>query len=461
MSLLDKLAEYIAALSFDSLSTQTIEKTELHIFDSLGAVLAGSSSDEAGATCDLAKRMVPFDGSNDIPVPGFGFSAPLPYAVLITCISARMTETDDIHLPSCTTPGSIIVPTALLSAYYAGESGKRVFEGILAGYDVMTRLGAAVNGPEIVYRGIWPTYLCSAICAATIGAKILGLNEEQIKNALAISLTMSTGLAGKIMTGLTSRWLTLGWAVQNGLSASLAAERGFAGDIAILDGPYPSAYRLDLDTDILLDGLGENFRIEGMSMKPHCTARQALSPTEAFRWLLNTHQINPELIEDIQVFVPQQYSQMIDRPTFPDARMPSIASVQYQMALAAFYEEDLYDLQRKNLRDEEKIRNFMQKVRVTASSDYVSLYPRKWPGKITLRASGKTYEHEVLSPKGDPDLPMEWGEVERKIQRCNQGLIEPAQIEKMGESVKALKWQAVIKEFLEGFPVTDINYDPN
>ena len=251
MSLLDPLADFILELSFDGLDSDTVKKTEHHIFDSLGAVLSGTSSEEARAAINLVKKISPVGGSNDIPIPGFGFSAPLPYAVLITCISARMTETDDIHLPSCTTPGSIIVPTALLSACYAEESGKRLFEGILAGYDVMTRLGAAVHGAEKVYRGTWPTYLCSAISAATIGAKIFNLGKEQIKHALAISLTMSTGLAGKIMTGLSSRWLTLGCAVQNGLSAALAAERGFAGDIAILDGPFPSAYGLDLDTDIV------------------------------------------------------------------------------------------------------------------------------------------------------------------------------------------------------------------
>lgn len=455
MSLLDPLAEFIADLSFDNLSEGTVEETERHIFDSLGAVLAGSSSEEAGAACDLVKKLSSIDGSNDIPVPGFGFSAPLPYAVLISCISARMTEIDDIHLQSCTTPGSIIVPTALISAYYAGESGKRVFEGILAGYDVMTRLGASVKGPEILYRGIWPTYLCGAICAATIGSKIFGLNKEQIKHALAISLTMSTGMAGKIMTGLSSRWLTLGCAVQNGLNASLAAEGGFAGDTAILDGPFPSAYGLDLDPDILLGGLGEKLRIEEISMKPHCTARQALSPTEAFQWLINTHPINPVEIEDIQVTIPQQYSQMIDRPNFPEARMLSIVSVQYQMALAAFYEEDLYDLRRINLRDEEKIHAFIKKVHVESSPDYTALFPRKWPGKITLRASGKAYEHEVLSPKGDPEFPLEWSEVEQKITRVNRGVMEPATIKKMGESVKELKKQTIIKKFIEDFPVTD------
>ena len=182
MPLLDNLAEFIADLSFGSLPAKTIEKTELHVFDSLGAMLAGASSDESGALCNLVKKTVQVDGRQDIPTAGFGFSAPMTHAALIASLSARMTEIDDIHLLSCTTPGSIITPTALSAAYFAREKGECFFEGILAGYEVITRLGTAVNGPIILYRGIWPTYLFGAICAAAVGSKIFGLNKKQIKN---------------------------------------------------------------------------------------------------------------------------------------------------------------------------------------------------------------------------------------------------------------------------------------
>ncbi len=381
----------------------------------------------------------------------------MTYAAVITSLSARMTEIDDIHLFSCTTPGSIIVPTALSAAYHARENGKRFFEGILAGYDVITRLGTAVKGPVILYRGIWPTYLFGAICAAAVGSKVFGLNETQIKNALAISLTMSAGLAGKIPTGLTSRWLTLGCALQNGLTASLAAEAGFAGDSAVLDGPFPSVYGLDLDTKILLDGLGEKWRIEEMSLKPYCTARQTLSSIEAFRRLLDTQQIDPELIEDIQVTIPQQYSQMIDHPSFPESRMPSIVSVQYQMALAAFYEEGLYDIQRKNMRDDDRIRNFIKKVQVTTSPDYTSLFPDQWPGKITLKTGKDTYEHEILDPLGSPAQPMDWSDVEQKIKRVTIGILDPAQVEDLGAAVKTLKDREALNDFMENIPTISLD----
>jgi 2-methylcitrate dehydratase PrpD len=438
MALLDELAEFIAHVTFEKLLPETVEHAKLHIFDSLGAVLIGACTEEANVSLHLMKGMVPAIEAPGVPVAGFGFSASLPYAVFLSCMTARLTETDDIDLPSCITPGSVVVPSALSLAAYTGGNGKRLIEGVVAGYEIMTRLGAAVNGPEIIYRGIWPTYLCGAIGVATVGSKILGLTVEEIKNALAISLTLSTGISGKIKGGLTSRWLTLGCAAQNGLIAAFAGENGFSGDVSILDTGFPSLYRLDLRPEVLLKGLGERYQIGRVNLKPYCSARQAIASIEAFRWLLDTHHLDTEAIEDIEVKVPQQYSRMIDRETFPEDRLSSMTSIRYQLALAAFHEEDLFDAQRKTLRDTEKVRTFMKKVHVTPSPVLTALYPSQWPGTVSLKMTGGRYQHEVIAPKGDSEQPMTWEEVEDKIERFTHRFLENTRIKEMKFFVKDL-----------------------
>ena len=438
MQLLDGLAEFIAGVSFKNLPSQTVEEVKLHIFDSLAATRVGASTGEADANLQLLKRMNPAVETSGVPVPGFGFSAPLPSAVFLSCVATRLTEMDDIDIASCTTPGSVAVPAALCLASYAGVSGDRFVEGVLAGYEAITRLGAAVNGPEILYRGIWPTYLCGAIGVATVASKILGLTVEQIKHAIAISVTLSTGISGRAKGGWSSRWLTLGCAAQNGITAALAGESGFAGDASVFDAAFKSMYGLDLQPQIVLKGLGKEFQIGKVNLKPYCSARQAVASIEAFRWLLKTHPFKPDAVEEIEVMVPQQYSQMIDRGTFPEDRLASITSIQYQLALAAFYEEDLFDSERKVLRDVEKVNTFMKKVRVTPSPHLTAIFPRKWPGKIALRVSGERFEHEVMAPKGDTDQPMTWEDAEQKWKRAIRRSGEPGQIERLKEAVKGL-----------------------
>ncbi len=439
MPLIDHLAEFIARVSCESLPSKVVEDAKLHIFDTLAATLTGAGTEEAIANLQLIREMYPSVGASGVPVPGFGFSAPLPAALFLACVVTRLTEMDDIDLASCTTVGSVAVPAALSVAFNAGASPRSFVEGVVAGYEVITRLGAAVNGPEIVYRGIWPTYVCGAIGVATVVSKIKGLRVEQIKNALAISLSLSTGIAGKIKGGLTSRWLTLGCAAQNGLVAALAAENGFSGDVSILDMPFPSISGLDLKPEVLLAGLGEQFHIGKVNLKPYCSARQAIASIEAFRWLLRTHAPNPEAIEEIEVIVPQQYSQMIDKGGFPEDRLASITSVQYQLALAAFHEEDLFDSERKALRDTEKVRSLMPKVKIRPSTHLTSMYPRKWPGKMCLRIGGRQYEHEVLTPRGDADQPMTWNDVEQKWKLAGRRTVGSSRVEALSGRVRELE----------------------
>jgi 2-methylcitrate dehydratase PrpD len=448
VALLDELAGFITHVTFDGLSSETVNQAKLHIFDSLGAGLAGACTEEAKANGNLIEEMFFSKENTDVPVKGFGFPAPLPFAILLSCITIRLTETDDIDIASCTTPGSVIVPTALLLAFKNGAKGKEFIEGVVTGYEILTRLGAAVNGPEIIYRGIWPTCLCAAIGVATVGSKILSLTPEQIKNALAISLTLSTGISGRIKGGLTSRWLTLGCAAQNGLIACLGASRGFAGDQTVVDMLFPSVYGLDLKPQILLEGLGERFQIGKVNLKPYCSARQTIASIEAFRWLLNTYPITPEAIEEIEVIVPRQYSQMIDRPGFPEDRLSSITSIQYQLAIAAFYEEDLFDVERKFLRDEKKVHTLMEKIHVKPCDPFTAIYPKKWPGKISLQVDGKRYKHEVLAPKGNSDQPMTWEDVELKTKRLTRPFFDPSIVEKLGALVKSLEPTAKVDALL-------------
>jgi 2-methylcitrate dehydratase PrpD len=452
MTLLDDLAAFVSSVSLNALSPSTIEQLEVHLFDSLGALAVGATTAEARAAYEWVKGIGLDQVSVQGPSAGTFFSAPLPYSLFLTCVATRLTEVDDIDLTSCTTPASVVVPSALCVARSTRSSGKQVLEALAAGYDIVTRLGAAVHGPKILYRGVWPTYLCGPMGAAAVCSKILGLTLKQTREALAISLTLSSGLAGRVREGLSSRWITLGWGVQNGLFAALAAARGFCGDSTLLDGLFLSTFGLDLDSRLLLEGLGRDYKVETVGLKPYCTARQALATVEAFQILLKGSRLDPADIESIDVTVPEQYSHMIDKGAFPEDRLGSITSVQYQLALAAYYEDDLFDIHRKLLRNEERVHRLMQKVGVRPSSDLAAMFPQKWAGKISLRALGRTYEQTVLTPKGDSNQPMGWNDVQEKIKRLNRSVLAPSEVEKLGDAVKTLKSSQLVEDLIENIP---------
>src|SRR6266487_1400063 len=189
------------------------EALRLHVADTVGAWIAGSATPEGRA-------LLKFGANRDA----------MPDRVAMQCALARSSEIDDIHLASGITPGALVVPAALTIA-----------EAIAVGYDAMVRLGSGLGGPAILYRGIWPTYLAAPFGVAAVAARLLGLTEEQAAHALGIALVLAAPGVGRPSGTTNSRWLAIGNAARNGVTAALSAQSGFTGDLRIFEGEFFSA----------------------------------------------------------------------------------------------------------------------------------------------------------------------------------------------------------------------------
>ena len=422
MTIISVMADFVTGTSFGSLASQTIGTGKLHLLDTLGAMSAGSRTIEGAA---IGKLTAGLSSRGNVPVTGYPIEVSLPTAVMASCAATRCTEIDDIHLESCTTPGSVIVPTALALAYAGYLADPHDFLAALTvGYELLIRMGLAVDGPNALSRGIWPTYLAAPLGSAAVTAKALKLDKKKTADALACALTMSTGGAGRIRKPLSSRWLTLGLAAQNGVVAAFSAAAGFAGDDALLDreasGPLLALIAAKAK---LSDGLGEKLLMNETCLKPYPIARQALSAVEAFQETLAAHEIAPESIEKVTIFVPGQFTKMIDNPKPPENRMESIIGIQYQIALAAFEPARLRDVGRELLLQDSRIDVMMAKVSVKPSLELEAYFPQTWPARVEVTTKNGVMVREVLYPKGDGHNPFTWNEVALKFQQAAFGKV--------------------------------------
>lgn len=315
----------------------------------------------------------------------------------------RMTEIDDIHMRSCTTPSSVTVPVALALAAENAERIDRVADALWVGAEIMARFGSAVRGPEILYREVWPTYLCAPLTAAATAARMLGLTEAQTAHALSIALTMTAGGSGRFRQGLTPRWLLHGTGVRAGYLAATAAEAGFAGDGGLLDREWlRESHGIALDVARLFDGLGDAPSVyDQLSIKPYSSAKQAIAAVEALRAIV-AGGVAPEAIRAVTVRVPSAYVGMIGAPVDAQNRSTTFASVRYQMALALFHPESLYDIERDRLPLDARMETFMATVHIEADDSLAAAYPIRWPAKVVVDADGASVEHTVLDAPGDP-----------------------------------------------------------
>src|SRR6516164_7019618 len=178
MSALGELGRYIA--DSGPPADDLRELAQLHLIDTVGALIASTRMREG-------LRLLRFRAGMPEAAEAHGASA---LDLSTRCALARASEIDNIHLPSMTTPGAIVIPGALtlaaampvVAAQEATAQG--LVAAIVAGYEAMTRLGRAVDGPSILYRGIWPTYFAAPFGMAAVTARLLKLDEEASAHAL-------------------------------------------------------------------------------------------------------------------------------------------------------------------------------------------------------------------------------------------------------------------------------------
>src|SRR5439155_744875 len=174
---LEKLGRYVAESSQPSDPLRDL--VELHLIDTVGAWIASTRTSE-GANLLRFRAMVCANGRA-------GEALALDLAT--RCALARLSEIDNIHLPSMTTPGAIVIPGALtLAAATADIAADDLIAAIIAGTEAMTRLGRALDGPSILYRGIWPTYFAAPFAMAAVAARLLRLDAESSAHAATQAL---------------------------------------------------------------------------------------------------------------------------------------------------------------------------------------------------------------------------------------------------------------------------------
>jgi hypothetical protein len=88
-STIESLADFVHDPALADHAEMRMERLRLHLADAMGMILQRARLVEGKTAMALGSRLAGW------------------------CACARLTEADDIHLTSCTTSGSVIVPTAL------------------------------------------------------------------------------------------------------------------------------------------------------------------------------------------------------------------------------------------------------------------------------------------------------------------------------------------------------------
>jgi len=407
VSVIGELATFVTSIKASALPAAEQERLRLHLTDTVLAALAGNSIPEGKALQRL------------------GEARSLAERIGRCAATIRLTEIDDIHLQSCVTPSAGVVPVALLlAAQGATADSGEIASAIWAGTEIAARLGMAVSGPKILYRGIWPTYLVSPVAAAATAARLFGLDAQRTSHALSLAAMLTAGGVGHIHGAPSGRWFLYGQAIAGGVAAAEAARADYHGDPGLLDRDWLSeTHGIALDSSRLTDKLGQGSVYSELSIKPFCSAKQGVAAVQAFSSIVQAEQIRADAISRVRVYVPPAYVGMLSTKVEPGSRQSTFVSVAHQIALCTLAPMQLFDVDRSAPAIDAAVAQLSSKVEVVPDKELEAFYPLHWPADVEVQSGSKTFRNRVIAAAGDPENPLLPSDIEEKGHRVLDALL--------------------------------------
>jgi 2-methylcitrate dehydratase PrpD len=131
----------------------------------------------------------------------------------------------------------VAVTTALAVGEAVEATGRAALEAMIAGVEVMCRIGLAVPG-RFHARHYHPTALAGSFAAAAAAGRLYGLAEDQLVHALGICGSQASGIIEYLTDGSWTKRLHPGWAAHAGVTAALLARAGFTGPETVFEGAH-------------------------------------------------------------------------------------------------------------------------------------------------------------------------------------------------------------------------------
>jgi 2-methylcitrate dehydratase PrpD len=329
-------------------------------------------------------------------------------------------ELDSLRQPgSGVHPGAALVPAALAAAQVSGASGAEFLTALVAGMEVLFRIGNATKHTAEA-RGFHAPGLTGPFGAAIVAGRLSGLDAASLAHALGIAGSLSGGLLefAKSGDGGLVKRIHLGRAAQAGVSAVALARAGFDGPSSVLEGRYGflHAYCEAADASRLTDALGERYETLTLCIKRYACHIVAHTPIYCVQQLQSMHDIDPKRIDSIRIEGAPRLGANHDLKSPGDAVLAQY-SVPYCVAAALLHDADEPSTFGTTLLDDPAIAALAQRVRIV-STDATGLATRT---RITL-GDGTFHEASRHDFPGCPGDPLTREQLRAKFMRMTRRL---------------------------------------
>ncbi len=406
-SIARQLAGFTRACSLESAPQFVIDRAKLYIIDTLGAIIAGTEEDSSRIIADVASRV---GGQGNCTVVGSDHRASVTTAALINGAAGHAVEIDDDHRTSALHPGVAVLPAAFAAAEDCGADGRALLSGVVAGYEVMIRVGNAFRGAQDRV-GFHSTGTCGVFGAAAAAGRILGLDTDQLSSALAIAGSQAAGLQEWKSDGSWTKRLHPGRAAESGILSALLAARGYTGPHSVFEGPYGflKAYAggEPYDADLITHGLGIEYQGAETAFKPYACCRFSHQLIDAVLDLVAKHDFGVDDVERCQVRIYRSgYNALFEpaaRRTRPATVVDAQFSAPYIVAVSIIHGPPLPRHFTSEMLSAPDVLRLIDRIEGVPDDMYEESYPESYPTRVTIcLKDGRKLEAFEEIASGDP-----------------------------------------------------------
>ena len=439
MNATQRLARFAVDLNYRAIPAEVINRAKACILDTLAVSLYGStkpwSRTVSGMMRDLGIR-------GRSTVLGENWKSQPAQATLANGVMAHAFELDNVRQPgSGVHPGATAFIPAFAMAEEKKADGKALLVAFVAACEVVSRIGVAA-GNSLERRGFHAPALTGTFGGAVAAGRLLGLNEQQMVNALGIAGSYSGGLIefSRCQEGAMIKRLHLGKAAEGGVTAALLASRGFAGPESVLEGKFGFCRTFSDSPKLsyLTHRLGRNFETLNICIKRCACHINAHAPIEALQKLREQICFEPQ---DIREIVVGGIEKLVTHHAIyqPKDLMMAQYSIPFCIALSLYFdptEPDSFD--EKTLKDQD-ILAMMRKIRLHTDRE---IEQKGWDraARVTVDLKNKQrHSTLVIRFKGTPQNPLSHLEVEDKARKLTRAMLSERRRERLVEAVQRLE----------------------
>jgi 2-methylcitrate dehydratase PrpD len=421
----EEFVDRLLSVSVDAVEDSVLVSARCALVDLAGAGVYGSTRPWSRIVAEHALARGARDGA--VPLFGRPERRQASLAALVNGTAAHSFELDDVHPPTLTHCGAVVIPAALAVAVDRGVEGGRFLAAVIAGYEAMGRLGLAAVAQPTPFHTTGTHGTLAAAIAASVCA---GLDRAATVNALGIAASFTSGIKAFQTGGGEVKRMHPGRSAEGGLIAVELTEAGLTGPTDVLENfrGYLAAYGGPRQNPPrLTDNWGQRYIIEDSYYKPYTTCGANHAAIECVRSILAEHPLDPDDITAVQVGTSRR-----GVTENSNIALTNTMSVQYSVEaaialtiLGTVEHPDSFDL---DTYQHSAAPAIADRVTAVVHDDIDATYPGQMGARVTIGLrDGRTLTHHEPGLRTDQDPHTQLTAATRKFTTLTTDLLTPSQ----------------------------------